>query len=1076
MPGLIVYKSNRAEALANALASVLESPLASPFHPEYIVVQSQGMRRWLSLELARRHGICAHIEFPFPKGFVDQIFSSALDGGVSPEGFDRQTLAWRIMAALPRLVTRAEFGAVERYLNGDKQALKLFQLSERIAHLFDQYIVFRPRLVLGWEKGEDQDWQAILWREVMAHGPRHHQAILGQRLAESLEQRKTSPKKLPERVSIFGISSLPPFYVELLGALSTAVDIHLFLLDPTEHLWAHIISDAEEEGIRRRLQRPTLSTAELHADQKNSLLASLGKTGRDFQNVILDLNPVETHGFYDPPAEENMLGVLQSDIFHLRDPDLKRAVNESDCSIQVHNCHSPLRELEVLHDRLLGLFQTHRALTPKDIVVMMPDVKGYAPYIEAVFGSPESPDRSIPFTIADRGLCSENVFAESLLALLQTTQSRFGAATILRLLEHPALRRRFEFSEADLDVIRSWINQAGICWGIDGQHRHEMGLPDTDQNSWRTGLKRLLLGYALRGDGERLFAGTLPVDDIEGGMARTLGNFVDFAEMLFALREQCSRSHSPEDWCRILIQALENFLAADDRTAGQLRDLRKLILSLKQSATASGFTGTLSNEVIFAQLRRLMEEQESATGFMAGQVTFCALRPMRSVPFKVVCLIGMNDGSFPRPQPLVSFDKIHESPQPGDRSNRFEDRYLFLEALLSAREVLYLSYIGQSVKDNSPLPPSVLVSELLDYLGRSFIATASQGIETRLVTRHRLQAFSSAYFDGESLWSFSEENCIAAQRAVQTRLPAVSFAEQPLTVPVEKKIELATLAQFFANPAEYFARTRLGIQLVRSEATLKEQETIEFDPLARHAVRETIARQRLKGMSEELTNELLDAKGLLPHGNLGRSHARLFASEIEPFVAAVLSRTQKPQAAQIAIQLTMDGWEVNGTVPGPHGDTLVFQRCAKVKARDLLKAWVLHLAANATHPGLSTMVVNCDQTALFRPPPDSQKILSELVALFAQAQSQPLRFFPETSLAFARRKYRPKARQKASAQAMAQSSWIGSDYNGGSPAESDEPYIDLCFRNVPEPLDKEWERVTEAVFVPMFECLEENEL
>ncbi len=1077
MAGLILYRSNRMEKLAEALAGTLRAAPASPFVPDIVVVQSQGMRRWLSLELARQLGVCAHCRFPFPKQFVDETLAAVIPERKPSPAFDRAALEWRVMKLLPRLSNRPEFAAVSHYLRGQSPDLKLVQISGKIAHLFDQYLAFRPDMVLRWEAGDEPgDWQAILWRALVRDSDGAHQAALGHELARRLHAAVDSKAALPARAAVFGISSLPPFYVHLFEALSRHMEIHLFLLDPSCELWAHIVSDAEEDRERRKLRRADLTSADLHAECRNSLLASLGKTGRDFQNLILDLNPVSApDDFFAPPEEftqSTLLNTLQADIFHLRDADPRRAVAPDDVSLQIHSCHNPMREMEVLHDQLLALFERFPDLMPKDIAVMAPDIQAYAPYVDAVFGSPENDRLRIPFSIADRNFRSESGIADTFLKILELSQSRFGSATVLSILETPSVQERFQLSESEVELIRSWLEKTGVRWGIDAAHRARIGLPAFQENTWSSGLRRLLLGYALPGEDKHVFKGILPVDNIEGSYATTLGKFLEFTGPLFGMAAEFEAARSVPAWHDLFTRILDQFFPANDLHATELRDVRISLAALQKAAADAQFDSELSLTAILHLLKQTFNERDSGSGFINGKVTFCSLRPMRSVPFRVICLVGMSDGAYPRPQRVLGFDKMAAAPRLGDRSGRDDDRYLFLEALLSARDVFYLSYVGQSVRDNSLLPPSVLVSELLDYLERGFEASGVQRIEERLVTRHRLQAFSAQYFQGERLFSYSAENCAASHTSREDRKAPEVFISSKLSEPDAsfRNVSLDELGRFFRNPCEFLLNKRLGLRLRRAASLLEERERFELDGLTAHRTRELIAQSLIDRASDSALT-LLKASGQLPPGLIGECHSRIIAKNVETFVAEVFKHAEHKAQADLQVEKTLGAWNITGRIPGVFGGFLLSHRCAEIKPNDLVQSWLRHLAAQLVAPR-RTVIIGLDKKSgtrcvLFDPVPAAEDQLASLLDLYWQGLRAPLKFFPKSAHAFASGMRRLATSEDVNPKQLAMREWEGNDF---SPAEAEDPHFKICFSNDPDPLDSEFEQIAGRVFEPLFKA------
>ena len=543
--------------------------------------------------------------------------------------FDRELLPWRILKHLPAWLDQPGFEELARYLQGDVRPLKEFQLAQKIAANFDSYLAYRPEWILEWQAGRGQEWQAQLWRALARGHEQTHMPSLAQRLLRQLSSGQADLSRLPERISFFGISSLPPFHFNVLGEVSRHLDVHFFHLDPTDLYWGDIQSRKEQDRALRKRPQDRLSAEDLHFETGNPLLASMGKAGRDFTRLLIDVDAASETSLFQPDlAPRHLLAHLQADIFQLEDGSqpAEFAVAPGDPSIQVHCCHSPMRELEALHDQLLALFEADPALTPRDILVTMPDVEGYAPFIEAVFGAPESPEVDIPFSIADRSARTESTIADVFLRLLDLTGGRFGVTGIFSLLETPAIQRRFELEEDDLPILRTWTRKTGIRWGIDSAHRAGLGQPAFDQNTWRAGLRRLLLGYALPGDERTLFEDILPVREVEGALAATLGHFIDFAESLFVQVRGMENPRPLAEWERALRALLDAFFSDDDEFADELHRIRSVLEALGKAQTDADFAAPIEFAAIREHLLSALADTNSGVGFLAGNATFCALK------------------------------------------------------------------------------------------------------------------------------------------------------------------------------------------------------------------------------------------------------------------------------------------------------------------------------------------------------------------------------------------------------------------------------------------------------------------
>lgn len=1053
MAGLFVYRSNRLEALGERLADVLRVPLANPLQPETIVVQSLGMRRWISFELATRLGVTMNCRFPFFQEFAHGLLNA---GSKAQNAFSRTALPWRILALLPRLIAQPGFEPLRHYAGNDAQAArKQFQLANQIATVFDRYLADSPDRLLLWEDKRETGWQAQLWRALArGHEKTHPPALL-----HAFQQRATAGGALDAgvapRLSVFGISGVPPFFLHLLQAVAKLIDVHLFLLEPTEHYWGDILSEKEQGRLLRRTEHQGRTAADLHFERGNELLASLGRPGRAFCRDIVDLEPTHSEPLFVEPAPESLLRGLQSDIYQMAEPvtseePARRAMEPRDTSLQIHCCHGPRRELEVLHDRLLDFFDRLPGLMPKDILVTMPEVEIYAPYIDAVFNAPDAAGHRLPFSIADRSAQAESSVAAALLKLLALHGSRFLARDLLAFLEIQPVRERFGIAESELDDVRHWVENTGIRWGIDAAHREGVGLPAFNNNSWRAGLDRLLLGYALPGDGATLFQDVLPYAEIEGGDAALLGRFVDYCEKLFRLIPALDAPRTLAEWEASLRELLDTFVADNDDLANELKRVRSAVRGL---GTLTEFhPGPIPFAVLRTHLASVLGDTDSGLGFLAGHITFCSLKPMRSVPFRVICILGLNDTAFPRREPPLGFDLLAQEGR--GRSRRDDDRQLFLETILSARDALYLSYSGLSPRDNTEAPPSVVVTELLDYTARNYEPSLS-------VTKHPLQAFSTRYFGvDQPLFSYSAA-ALAASRATCTPSPELA-AITPLSEPEkpQRELELAALVKFFGNPAKYFLEQRLKLRLPKAEEAVDDCEPLTVDALERWGLQHRLLRA---GATVPNDLRLWQAEGVLPAGWFGVAEFEGMAGNVERLAAAVGPLCDGGPYPPKPTRLAVGDWHLNSPLPDLYPAGLVHLVGWKLSAKNRLKAWIHHLFLNAAGiPGPRTTRLFCvDSSVEFSPLEKAPALLADLLEIYAGGLNKPLPFFAESSFMLA------KARLAKKSEYGARGKW--------EERERKDEYVDACFHGR-DPLDEAWAELAMRIYRPLIEHAKEAKL
>lgn len=971
---LYLHHSNQLEQLAQQFAQLQRENPLTPLAKEHVVVQNSGMGRWLSLQTAKHNGITANIRYLFPAEMTWELLRMVLAEVPEKDPCAPTVMRWRLFATFLR--EPDAWPELARYLSGGVTAA--WQLAGQVAKVFDQYLFFRPDWIREWEsgKGASDDWQARLWWRVAGEQQLPHWVRLQERFAHALAS--INPAVLPKRICFFSVPVLSPGYVQLLGKVAEYLDIHIYLMNPCAEYWG----DIEPEKRKRKQQ----ADVQDYFSVGNPLLASWGRQGRDFLDLLIeanaDLDDVELFGAAN---ESTLLGRIQSDMLLLRMPQVM-AWNAADTSIAFHACHSPMREAEVLYDQLLALFTAHPDVTPADVVIMTPDIDKYAPYLDAVFSSAPYP---LPFSIADRSPGYAQSITNLCAHLLSIPQGRCDVESVLALLEFEEVRARIGVDEAQVQQCRAWIRAVNIRWGADAGMRPELGGASTPEHTWRYGLDRLLLGYAM--PGEALFNGILPWNEIEGSQAEMLGRLQQLLEAVFELASWGRQAHTLAEWNRRFRHLLDAVVGDD----APLQAVWQALDNLEKTLAQAGFEQPLEWAVFQSAVAEQLDKRSESDGFLGRGITCCALMPMRTVPFRFVALIGMNDGIYPRRDARASFDRMGQGVRRGDRLKRDEDRYLFLESILSARDWLYISYVGQSPHDNSELPPSVLVSELLDYLER-----CAPDCRQALLTKHPLQAFSQKYLRGENgLFTYNAYIEPQAGHAASKVCPAFwQDFTLPEPDPAHRSLTLADLIRFYQNPARVFLKERFGLRLGEYAAELPIREPFGLEQYRDRDVRECIFQQLQQALPANAAEPLLRAQGLLPHGKPGELVFRKEADVAEAF----FNRIQPLAAWQCAPFSLMAGdFYLSGTINKldvTAGRTLY--ELGKLSYWNWLDVWLHHLALNTLPESVCphiTLIHTPEGSYQLEPVSDAREQLQQLLAWYWQGLQAPLPFFPKSA-------------------------------------------------------------------------------
>ena len=1057
-PGLIVIHGNRLEELrALALEWMRRYPLR-PLENEVLLVQSNGIAQWLKLALAENDGcgIAAATDVNLPARFLWQAYRAVLGSEAIPQQspLDKAPLTWRLMRLLPSLLGEPSFAPLRRFLADDADLRKRHQLAERLADLFDQYQVYRADWLADWAAGHDQLrtargavraldesalWQPLLWRTLLADVGEEHlaqsRAGVHPRFVARMAELETAPKGLPRRVTVFGISSLPAQVLEALAAMARFSQVMLYVHNPSQHHWGDIVEDKDLLRHEYRRQQRKGAGASAPAGQLGlfdvealhqhgqPLLAAWGKQGRDYINLLDQYDEPQRYreqferiDLFSTMDERSLLGQLQNDILDLRPVEESRshwpAVDvREDPSLRFHVAHSAQREVEVLHDNLLAAFSADPSLRPRDIIVMVPDVNAYAAHIRAVFGQFASDDpRFIPFTLADQGLRGKEPLIIALEHLLRLPDSRFSVSEILDLLDVAAVRARFAIGENDLPLLRRWLEGAGVRWGLDARQRERLGLgAELEQNSWRFGLRRMLLGYAVGAAGAH--AGIEPFDEIGGLDAALIGPLTRLLDALDKHASSLAETLLPVTWGERLRALLEDFFLPqgerDDVLRGQAQDALENWLQLCDAAT-------LEEPLPLAVVREAwlggLDQGSLSQRFLAGAVNVCTLMPMRAIPFRHLCLLGMNDGDYPRSQAPLDFDLMGGDYRPGDRSRREDDRYLLLEALLAVRERLYISWVGRSIRDNSERPPSVLVGQLRDHLASAWSLQGGGDLLHALTLEHPLQPFSRRYFTADSpLFSYVHEWAgahTALQQAAEQLALGAYLADAPLS--------LDKLQRFLRDPVKHFFSGRLKVHLDEDEQAELDAEPFALDGLQRHQIQQQLLQAAALALDEgqpveaalERAARRIQRSGLLPVAGFGE---RLREQLLEPLPAQLAhyqvllmhwsQRLPSPLRLSFAhAGLELEDWLGELRSAGDQLARLELQP-GTLKRKDrsykwhrLLKPWIAHVAAAACGHPLTTLLVAEDVRLEFAPLSEAQgqAILRQWLTAYDAGMQAPL--------------------------------------------------------------------------------------
>ncbi len=1014
---LIIHRAERADVLVEALAGLLATPTGDPFTPERVAVPSKGVERWLAQQLSGvlgavdGDGVCANVEFPSYTKLLDDTVAAADDRyAESVQRWAPERIVWPLMEVIDRCAPAEPWcAALATHLGldaGGEEKGRRFAVAGKLARFYDRYGRSRPELMQRWAAGDDRDvppdlaWQAELWRRLRAE--------VGPAPAELLD-RAVTQLDAGSPFSIFWPTRIAPGRIVVLRALAATRDVHLWLHHPSPALWRAVATAGEQPG-RRRDQRPLVA---------HPLLASLSRDVRELQQLLATIPHEDVHHSL-LARPDTLLGRLQAELAGDVVPTMPGAV---DGSVQVHAAHGPARQVEIVREVILGLLARDPTLEPRDILIACPDVEAFAPLVAATFGLPDEPGghpaAKLRVRLADRSLRQTNPLLRLLSQVLELAAGRVTATQLLDLAGARPVRRRFGLDDDDVERLREWTVAAGARWGLDPRHRATYQLEQLAQGTWSAATDRLLVGVALEDDGSWL-GETLPVDDVDSSDIERAGALAELVDRVSDAVDRLQQPRPAREWAATLLEVTANLGEGDQ--PWQAIQLRNELDDVAENAADTEVPLGLAD--VTALLRDQLAGRPTRASFRTGTLTVCTLVPMRSVPHRVVCLLGMDDGAFPRQAIADGDDVLARDPRTGERDPRSEDRQLFLDAICAAQEHLVITYTGADPRSGAEVPPCVPLGELLDALDATAVGPDGRPAREHVVVHHPLQPFDPRNFAADQPFSFDPLALAGARAGRRTRRPPAVLVPQPLPPAEPENVALDELVRFFAHPVREFLRQRLGISTFEEDGDPDDTVPLDLDGLQKWHIGERVLRNCLAGMSRQRAARLERLRGELPPGPLGSAVLREVGSNVDALLRATETERELP-AGSLDVSLPLPGGRrLVGTVGGVRGAVIVDIGYSSLGPKQRLAAWVRLLAAvAATGDGDRRAVAvgksrdGADRCLLGGVGPvAAAELLADLVELRDAGLREPLPMALKTSFAYAQARVRmsePNARARA---------------------------------------------------------------
>lgn len=1086
---------HRLDRLADALILQLAEPPAHPLAEDVVIVPGLGVGRWLQQRVAARLGVCARLRLEFAGRFLWQASVAMMPQLPARSPFDPATARWSVMQLLESLPDAPELAPLARRVARASPADRL-ALAGEIAAQFERYLAWRRDWLAHWQAGRraagaqplgvHELWQRWLWRALLerlpAVGARHPFDLLAELLEREPDQAR---HRLGQgRIAVLGAVGLSPDQLELLVRLAAVTELSIFAPDPCRELWSDMLDRASLARVQA--QRPDVAWL---YDSEPSVLGDWGRAQRDLVAQLLALEeragiqaeaPFRDEAGDAPAGPLTRLQALQTAVLERSDRCWSRLAPGADDSLQLHSTHGPFRQAEVLHDCLLECFESMPGLRPADVAVFCADVEELGAAIEAVFGSIGGA-RRIPVAVSGRRATADPLIGAAL-ELLAIAEAGMRLSALCAWLDVPVVGEALGLDAQETGDLVRWLDASGARWGLDaadGPARHH----------WQAAIDRLLLGAAVGGEQDEV-AGIAPVAGAQA-IAAQLARLLPALDVLARFRELGREPRPVADWCAAAQDAFTALFGSVHRGSDAFGSLLDALGELR-----AGAAGEPQLRIDAAGFRRALGEQldQGASAAVAsGAVTVCPLGGLRGVPFRVVCLAGMDETAFPRRAAHSEIDLMLRAPRFGDRVARIDDRGAFLDALLAAGERVLILYQGRDPRDDSVRNPSTVVGELQAYVNAR---EAAHGKSMQAVG-HPLHPFSPRAFAGprpgyaveweataRALAAPMAQRPEAAGPLVEVEPPSAAAAGAAVDAgPEGMELGFDDLRRALSEPAQTWLQHALGLRLPADAQTIDDEEPLWEDAYRDRPLVGVAARRLLAGADPGRVRAALAASPATAAGGAGRLQVDALMATAEALVERALEVGGGQAAAAAAAREPRPAVSLRLALPVPGAGTLRVAAMLDGLGSDLrqlrvspyplgasavIEAWLAHalwIAGGAGgHPGSSdepgaaqplTRLVARDGVVELRGPAAAGR-LPQVLAWALRIRAEPLPLFPRSFFSYRIEGGDPRAARRA---------MFGDDRSAG---EVERPWVRALYRDAPPALEPVLE-VSELVYGPVFD-------
>lgn len=947
-----IYQSNKIDILIDFILKTKKKKL---FEKKIIIVQNKDIAEWFQIKIAEKTGISANFSFQQPIEFLINLFNNKNSPNIKQHAKETQ-ISWFILKIILDSLNKNEFKMLKNYIDKEKKIEKINKLSEHISKLFKEYLMYKPEWINIWEENKKiknlnnhQIWQKKIWILLINELKKNNfnKFYIPQILKKITNLKNIFyNKKIPKKIIIYGINYFPIFYFKIINKIQKYINIDIIHLNLFKNLKLNYFNK-----INLNNKKNKNTPLNIKNNNKNITKFFFEKTIKKNTLIFLKLKKInKITNLFKNFKKNSLLNNLKQEILNFKKnekinykikPPKKNSkkikINKSDISLTFHSCNTKQTEIEVLYDYLLNLIKKDNKITPKDIIVMAPNISLYTSYINGVFGSIPKKKR-LPFQILDQNLINNNSTINAFIYLIKINKKKITTEKIFKLLEISELSEKFCIKNNQINLLKKWIHESGIRLNINNFNESK-NKKYMMQNTWSYGLNRIILGHIMNNKHET-WNNILPYNQQEILSFKLIEKFLEFIKLIKKWNKILTKKKKITEWIPICKKLLNNFFCFNIKNQLILIFIIKKWKEMLNDGEKTKIKNKIPISVIYDKIKKYFKKKNENEKFFSNNINFCSINKKRNIPFKIICLIGMNHSFYSNNE--LEFNLIKKNKN--EKNIKYQNQYFFLENLILASNFYYISYIKNNIYDNYEKYPYIITEEIINYINHKFYIKKNNISNTkkniRDIKKHIIKKHQYTFIK-KNIFYLNKNKKYYTKEEKQKKKKYLCITPIKQNKKKTNIIKLNELLFFYKNPIKYFFNKKLKTNFSINNRKILNKEIFELDKLDQLKFNKILLKLIIKKKTKKQIIKLFMSTGLFPIRNFGKIYIEEQIKNITPLTKKIKKILKKK--INKSFSLKFNKTIIKGRLIKINSNSIIRYKPSILTINDGFSLWIEHL-------------------------------------------------------------------------------------------------------------------------------------